>query len=102
MKAGMSDYAAFGNNPVINFNPNGDDWFKNNKTGEMVEFDGSWDREGYTWVSEFRTWNNINKSPGEWIYWNFFGRGDSFWWAKDYALEGSADGGLGGGYLGGE
>lgn len=75
----LSNYSVLGNNPIIMIDPQGDDWYRHNKTGKVVwlETQGQ-DIEGYTFLGEFRYWdNNFNspETPHHWEYFNFLGRG---------------------------
>jgi RHS repeat-associated protein len=54
-----SGYAVMGGNPIVNIDPKGDDWFKNNKTGEIKYFEitGAWsEKEGWTRLGQHRIW----------------------------------------------
>jgi hypothetical protein len=71
-----SSYAAFGGNPILNIDPNGDDWYKNNETQSVVWIESNGEpKNGYTFLGEHRYWNNVSNIPGKWVYWNFLGRG---------------------------
>ncbi len=44
----MSPYSYCGNDPVNRFDPDGEDWYKNNDSGELVWFAGNGNQNGYS------------------------------------------------------
>lgn len=51
-KPGISDYSVLGNNPIFYIDPNGADWYKNNKTGESKWFKGHGKHKGFTYLGD--------------------------------------------------
>lgn len=51
-KPWISDYATFGNNPIYFIDPNGADWYKNNKTGDSKWFNGNRKHKGFTYLGD--------------------------------------------------
>ena len=51
-KPWISDYAVLGNNPIYFIDPNGADWYKNDKTGKTEWFKGHRKHKGYTWFGD--------------------------------------------------
>lgn len=51
-KSWISDYAVLGNNPIYFVDPNGADWYKNDKTGKAEWFKGRRKHKGFTWFGD--------------------------------------------------
>ncbi len=47
---GINPYVYTADNPVMLVDPDGLDWYKNNKTGEITWFDGNGKQKGYTYL----------------------------------------------------
>src|SRR5206468_139099 len=60
-RPGVSDYATLGNNPIIYVDPDGNDWYKNRKTGDYDWFDGSGKIDGYKHMKT-GTWSRRDRN----------------------------------------
>ena len=55
-----SPYMTFGNNPIVMVDPNGLDWYKNNKTGD-IEYKGKWH-------GKHKGYESLGKGKGDWLH----------------------------------
>jgi hypothetical protein len=51
-KPWISDYAVLGNNPIYFIDPNGADWYKNEKTGDATWFKGHGKHAGFSYLGD--------------------------------------------------
>ena len=55
----VSDYATFGNNPIYFVDPNGADWYKNKKSGD-IEYKADWHKK-------HKGYQSLGKGNGDWL-----------------------------------
>jgi hypothetical protein len=59
LKVWESPYLTFGANPIINVDPNGDDWYKNKKNGN-IEYKSKWH-------GKHKGYESLGKGNGDWL-----------------------------------
>jgi RHS repeat-associated protein len=60
VKDDESPYMVLGNNPIVMVDPNGADWYKNKKTGD-IEYKGKWH-------GKHKGYESLGKGNGDWLH----------------------------------
>jgi hypothetical protein len=81
----FSPYVVLANSPIMFVDPNGADWYKNKRSGDVEWYEGSGKRKGHKHLGE--TWNGYATVNGEKHWVNFEANGKKTVWENEVVVK---------------